>query len=84
MVDAGLYCTVNSDDPPMFSTDLNREYCMLAAQGFTWTELWQLSLNALEAAFLSEAEKDRYRSEWQTFANTFYDTATHSHLPSVR
>jgi adenosine deaminase len=76
MVDAGLYCTINSDDPPMFSTDLNYEYCMLAAQGFTWNELWQLNLNALEAAFLSEAEKVQYRGEWQTFATTFRDKAT--------
>jgi adenosine deaminase len=68
MVDAGLYCTVNSDDPPMFSTDLNHEYWMLAKQGFTWDELWQLNLNSLEAAFLSEDEKARYRCEWQKFA----------------
>ncbi len=67
LVDAGVYCTVNSDDPPMFSTDLTREYLLLARQGFSWDELWQLNLNALEAAFLSEEEKAKYRAEWNAF-----------------
>lgn len=67
MVDAGLCCTVNSDDPPMFGTDLNREYRLLAAQGFTWDELWRLNLNAVEAAFLGDAEKAALRQEWQSF-----------------
>lgn len=67
MVDVGLYCTVNSDDPPMFSTDLNHEYRTLAEQGFTWDELWKLNLNALEATFLPADEKVRYRNEWRAF-----------------
>ena len=68
MVDAGLYCTVNSDDPPMFGTDLNREYGLLAAQGFSWDELWRLNLNAVEAAFLSDEQKTALRREWERFA----------------
>jgi len=67
MIDAGLYCTINSDDPAMFSTDLTNEYLTLASQGFTWEELWQLNLNTLEATFLSETEKVNYRSEWERF-----------------
>lgn len=67
MVEAGLYCTLNSDDPPMFNTNLNKEYLTLAAQGFSWEELWQLNLNTLEASFLSEAEKAMYRNQWQMF-----------------
>ncbi len=67
LVDAGVYCTINSDDPPMFSTDLNSEYLLLAQQGFTWEELWQLNLNALEASFLSEEEKASYRKVWSNF-----------------
>jgi adenosine deaminase len=65
MFDAGLYCTLNSDDPAMFSTSLNNEYLTLATQGFSWEELWQLNLNTLEATFLSETEKENYRKEWQ-------------------
>ena len=67
LVDAGVYCTVNSDDPPMFSTDLTSEYLLLAKQGFSWEELWQLNLNALEASFLSDEEKEIYRAEWDVF-----------------
>ncbi|MCP4139882.1 MAG: adenosine deaminase [Chloroflexi bacterium] len=67
LVDAGVYCTVNSDDPPMFSTDLTSEYLLLARQGFSWEELWQLNLNAIEASFLSDEEKRKYRAEWQEF-----------------
>jgi len=67
MINVGLYCTVNSDDPPMFSTDLNHEYRTLAEQSFTWDELWKLKLNGLEAAFLPADEKIRYRQEWRAF-----------------
>ncbi|BAU12954.1 adenosine deaminase [Leptolyngbya sp. NIES-3755] len=70
MVDAELFCTVNSDDPAMFSTSLTNEYVMLANQGFSWEELWQLNLNTLEATFLDEAEKSNYRTEWQNFAQS--------------
>lgn len=69
LVDAGVFCTVNSDDPPMFSTDLNNEYILLANQGFTWDELWQLNLNTLEAGFLTEDEKASDRLAWMRFLN---------------
>jgi adenosine deaminase len=66
--DRGVYVTVNTDDPPMFSTDLTKEYLLLARQGFSWNELWQLNLNALEASFLAEEAKADYRREWHAFA----------------
>lgn len=51
----GLYLTLNSDDPPMFSTTLNAEY-VKAAQTFGWgaETFEQLSLNAVRAALLPE------------------------------
>ncbi len=67
MVDAGLVCTVNSDDPPMFGTTLVDEYRRLARQGFTWDELWQLNLNALGAAFLGDAERAGYRARFEAW-----------------
>ena len=67
MVDAGLFCTINSDDPPMFATTLTGDYVLLAAQGFTWAELWQLNLNALACAFLGDSSKKRLRVEWDNF-----------------
>jgi adenosine deaminase len=58
MWDQGLYVTVNSDDPPMFNTDLVREFEVLAEQmGFTAAEMEQLSMNALRASFLSAPRK---------------------------
>lgn len=61
MVDAGLNCNINSDDPAMFSTSLTGEYLLLAEQGFSWEELQQLNRNALEAAFMTEGQKRSYR-----------------------
>src|SRR5205085_874021 len=52
MIDAGLFCTLNSDDPPMFSTNLTKEYVTLAEQGFSWEELLQLCQNTFAARFV--------------------------------
>jgi adenosine deaminase len=70
MVDLGLNCTLNSDDPAMFSTTLAAQYALLAEQGFTWDELWRLNVQTLEATFLGEAGKAAYRREWEAFAST--------------
>jgi adenosine deaminase len=56
--DQGVYVTVNSDDPPMFNTDLVAEYQALARHlGFDAGELEQLSLNALRASYLPAGRK---------------------------
>jgi len=68
MTDLGIRCTLNSDDPAMFSTNLAAQYGLLADQGFSWAELWQLSLQTLDATFLGAAEKAAYRREWEEFA----------------
>jgi len=65
----GLSVTVNSDDPPMFNTNLVREYQVLADEmGFSADELERLSLNALRTSFLPDdqkAEMERtFRSEF--------------------
>jgi adenosine deaminase len=67
MIDAGLNCCLNSDDPPMFSTDLNNDYLTLAAQGFSFDELWRLNVNGLNAAFLNEADKARLITQFESF-----------------
>lgn len=64
LLQAGVRCTVNSDDPAMFETDLNREYVTLAQQGFSEEELWDLSTATLEATFLSDADKRALREQW--------------------
>ncbi len=68
MVDLGIRCTVNSDDPAMFSTNLAAQYALLAEQGFSWDELWKLNTQTLDSTFLSAAEKAAYRREWEDFA----------------
>ncbi|KRD13711.1 MULTISPECIES: adenosine deaminase [unclassified Streptomyces] len=63
-VQAGVLVTVNSDDPPMFGTDLNNEYAV-AARLLDLDErgVADLARNAVEAAFLDEAGKARLRTE---------------------
>jgi aminodeoxyfutalosine deaminase len=68
--EAGLCITVNSDDPPMFETDLNQEYLALIDHfGFSEYELDWICLNALRACLLPEVEKNRletvFLSEFQ-------------------
>jgi len=59
MVDKGLLCTVNTDDPEMFSTNLSREYQLLYSQGFSMKELYQLNKNAINSSFLEVTEKNK-------------------------
>ncbi len=57
--DLGLYVTVNSDDPPMFNTDLVAEYqALVDHMGFRLAELERLSLAALWASFLPTSRKE--------------------------
>jgi len=69
LVDAGLYITINSDDPPMFNTTLTNEYIVVAeAFGYDADMLNQFSLNALRASYLPDDEK---RQMEQEFADQF-------------
>jgi len=70
MLKQGLYCTVNSDDPTMFSTSLIEEYRLLAKQGMSWEQLWNLNLKTLEATFLPESEKKALKKKWDAFYST--------------
>lgn len=56
---AGVNVTVNSDDPPLFSTTLSEEYQRLAdAFGYDAETCAAFSLAALRASFLPAAEKE--------------------------
>jgi aminodeoxyfutalosine deaminase len=63
-VKAGVLVTINSDDPPMFGTDLNTEYAV-AARLLELDErgLADLAKNAVEASFLDPAGKARIAAE---------------------
>ncbi|MFF4589948.1 adenosine deaminase [Streptomyces sp. NPDC001388] len=67
-VRAGVLVTINSDDPPMFGTDLNNEYAVAARLlGLDERGLAGLARNAVEASFLDEAGKNRIKDEIDTF-----------------
>ncbi|WP_351223590.1 adenosine deaminase [Streptomyces sp. NPDC002133] len=68
MVAAGVLVTVNSDDPPMFGTDLNNEYAV-AARLLELDErgVAALAKNAVEASFLDAAGKARITTEIDTY-----------------
>lgn len=67
--DLGLEVTVNTDDPSMFGTDMNREYLQLHRQlGFSLSELFKLSLNGLNSSFLPEESKSKMR---ESFTRTY-------------
>jgi len=58
--DKGVRVTVNSDDPSMFNTNMNNEYLQLQRQlNFTVSELFQLSLKALDSSFLPITLKEQ-------------------------
>ncbi|MFJ3234786.1 adenosine deaminase [Streptomyces sp. NPDC086787] len=71
-VAAGVLVTVNSDDPPMFGTDLNNEYAV-AARLLDLDEhgLAGLAKNAVEASFLDPAGKARIAEEIDTYTKAW-------------
>ncbi|MFD5506865.1 adenosine deaminase [Streptomyces sp. NPDC127051] len=72
MVQAGVLVTINSDDPPMFGSDLNNEYAV-AARLLDLDErgLAQLAKNAVEASFLDEAGKAKLSAEIDTYTSAW-------------
>ncbi|MEV6756458.1 adenosine deaminase [Streptomyces sp. NPDC051214] len=71
-VAAGVPVTINSDDPPMFSTDLNNEYA-IAARLLDLDErgIADLAKNAVEASFLDPAGKAKLAEEIDTYTRTW-------------
>lgn len=69
LMDEGVIVTINSDDPPMFSTTITNELYQCATT-FDFNEdiLWSLTLNAANAALLPAEKKreliQRLRAEW--------------------
>jgi adenosine deaminase/aminodeoxyfutalosine deaminase len=62
--DNGLMITLNTDDPAMFQTTLNREY-EIARQEFNFSEehLRELARNSIEASFLPVEKKLKFLSQ---------------------
>ncbi|CAI9408579.1 adenosine deaminase [Nocardioides sp. T2.26MG-1] len=67
--DAGVVVTVNSDDPPMFGTTLNREYEVAAELlGLDEAGVAELARTAVRASFADEAVKARVVAEIDAYA----------------
>lgn len=65
MADAGLFLTVNSDDPPMFGADLTGEFVLLhESAGFSLAELGTFAKNSIDAAWVDDATKQQWHAEW--------------------
>lgn len=70
MVQAGLVVTINSDDPPMFGTTLNREYAIAARLlGLDRDGVADLARVGVDASFLPEPGKARLRAEIDAYVS---------------
>ena len=68
-VEAGVTVTINSDDPPMFGTTLNREYEIAAdLLGLDESGVADLARAAVRASFAPEAVQNRILDEVDTYA----------------
>jgi len=68
-VDAGVTVTINSDDPPMFGTTLNREYEIAASLlGLDESGVAELARVAVRASFAPDEVRTRVLAEIDTYA----------------
>jgi aminodeoxyfutalosine deaminase len=71
LVAAGVPVTINSDDPPMFSTTLNREYAVAAdLLGLDTDGVADLARAAVSASFLDPAGQAVLLAEIDAYART--------------
>ncbi|RQM70892.1 adenosine deaminase [Aeromonas enteropelogenes] len=69
LLEQGLCVTINSDDPAYFGGYMNANFQALADElGATASQLGRLSLNAVEASWLSLADKARLTRDIRTYA----------------
>jgi adenosine deaminase len=67
LLEAGLFVTINSDDPPMFDTTLTDEYLRIAnAFGYGVKEIKGFVNNAIQASLLSPEAKKELAMEFKS------------------
>lgn len=65
MKDAGLVVSINSDDPPMFRTDLNNEFVVaMEEMQFSPEDIKASILATIDHAWVDETTKSQWRAEW--------------------
>ncbi len=65
LLEAGLFVTINSDDPPMFNTNLTEEYLRITDQfGYTMDTIKHFVFNAIEASLLPQAERQVLKQDF--------------------
>ncbi len=66
LIEAGLYVTINSDDPPMFNTTLTEEYMRCADTfGFDMARIEQFVMDALRVTILPADRKAQLINAYQ-------------------
>ena len=66
MNEAGLTLCLNSDDPPMFRTDLCNEYVRAVDElGFTRADIERSIFAGLEHAWIDDSTRRAWKAEWQ-------------------
>ena len=67
MVAKDLLVMINSDDPPMFHTDIGTEYVtMVEAAGWGPDKVREFCFNGIDGSWLSEDEKRSLRTEFES------------------
>ncbi|HEU4450983.1 MAG TPA: adenosine deaminase [Gaiellaceae bacterium] len=66
MADEGLTIMINSDDPPMFHTDIGKEYVgMVEAAGWGPEKVREFVMNGIDGSWASDDEKRRLRQDFE-------------------
>lgn len=72
----GVFVTVNSDDPPLFSTTLNQEYAVLAEQfGYDAAGLARIARRAFVVAGVETAVKNQLLHTFDTWQSSYFKTS---------
>jgi len=73
--DKGLLVTVSSDDPSLFHTSMNNEYIQIHEHlNFSLKELYQISLNGIQTAFIDEGKRSEL---YRQFSEEYNEIESH-------